>query len=377
MKDIREKIDQIKKQKRKVCIFGAGKMGTGFWYSMLQELQIGVDYFCDNDSKKWGEEIKDGIKCISPEELAKKKECACFVLAGIFKMNIIREQLYDMGMEMVIVFSDLYMLAEVTDIFYNTSFTYDESIYRKRLEILEKGKEKGKRIENPRNKKIAVYTCVTGNYDEAIEPEYVSENCDYYFISDEKPKELEIYKWIAASDVVPDWVTDNVRRNRYCKINGCMLFEDYPYSIYIDGSLKIIKNIDDYIGKIGMSGIAMHPHLLYPNMGVYQEGIQCVACQLDDENLIRWQMENYRKENMPENFGMFECGVIVRDHGNKICQEIMQRWWKEVFTRSYRDQLSFTYCLWKSGMRADAVGTIGKGRLSGVEEEIITIYHHH
>ncbi len=377
MKDIREIMNQIKTQKRTVCIFGAGKMGTGFWYDMLHKLRIKVDYFCDNDPEKWGKEIKDGIKCISPEELIKKEECVCFVLVGIFKMNIVKEQLYDLGVNRVITFSDLYMLDEVTDIFYNEPFLYDECKYRERLEIFEKGEDKEVKIVNKKNKKIAVYTCITGDYDAVVEPVTVSENCDYYLISDKKPEKLGVYQWIETSEIVPEWVTDHIRRNRYCKINGAKLFKDYKYSIYLDGGLRIIRDVDHYIDKIGNSGIALRPHLLYPKMGVYQEGIQCVSCQLDDEALIRWQIEAYRKENMPPNYGMFECGVIVRDHANKKCQEIMQRWWKEVFTRSYRDQLSFTYCLWKSGMRAADVGVIGKGRLSKVEEEIITVHHHH
>lgn len=377
MENIREKIDRIKARKMEICIFGAGKMGTGFWYDMLGELQIKPGYFCDNDPGKWGREIRDGILCISPGELAEKKDCACFVLIGVFKINIIKKQLFDMGMETVVVFSDLYMLDEVKQIFYSRPFAYDDRIYREKLEILEQGDEKEIEVLNPENKKIAVYTCITGNYEEILEPEVVSDQCNYFVISDEKPKKTKVYRWIATKDVVPDWVEDHVRRNRYCKINGEKIFKNYRYSFYIDGSDKIVGDIAHYVTQTGRSGIALRPHLLYPDLDVYTEAIQCISCHLDDENLIRWQIEAYRKENMPEKFGMFECNVIIREHGNKFCQEIMKKWWKEVFTRSCRDQLSFTYCLWKSGMCADDVGTIGKGRLDGGTKGIITINHHH
>ncbi len=377
MESIRDKIDRIKARKMKVCIFGAGKMGTGFWYDMLKNLQIEPRYFCDNDPDKWGKEVKDGIRCISPGELTEKENCACFILIGIFKINTIKKQLYDMGIETVVTFSDLYMLDEVHRIFYSQPYLYDEGLYRKRLEILEQGDERKIEIWNPNNKKIAVYTCITGNYEEVLEPKVISDECDYFVISDEKPKGTKIYQWIATKDVVPDWVEDHVRRNRYCKINGGKIFKNYRYSIYIDGSDRIIGDIGQYADRTGKCGIALRPHLLYPDLDVYTEAIQCVSCHLDEEDLIRWQIESYRKENMPANFGMFECGFIVRDHRNKLCQEIMERWWKEVFTRSSRDQLSFTYCLWKSGMCACDVGIIGKGRLDGGVQGVTTVHYHH
>ena len=112
-----------------------------------------------------------------------------------------------MGMETVVVFSDLYMLDEVKQIFYSRPFVYDEREYWKKLEILEQGNEKEIEVLNPENKKIAVYTCITGNYEEILEPEVVSDQCDYFVISDEKPKNTKIYRWIATKDVVPDWVS--------------------------------------------------------------------------------------------------------------------------------------------------------------------------
>ncbi len=77
MESIRDKIDRIKARKMKVCIFGAGKMGTGFWYDMLKNLQIEPRYFCDNDPDKWGKEVKDGIRCISPGELTEIGRASC------------------------------------------------------------------------------------------------------------------------------------------------------------------------------------------------------------------------------------------------------------------------------------------------------------
>lgn len=78
----------------------------------------------------------------------------------------------------------------------------------------------------------------------------------------------------------------------------------------------------------------------------------------DEENTIRWQMSQYKRERMPVGYGQFACNVIVRENNNSICCSVMSDWWQEVFTRSYRDQLSFMYCLWKRGLGLEDVGCL-------------------
>ena len=38
---------------KKICVFGAGS-GGGAVYATYSKLGIKIDYYCDNDSKKWG-----------------------------------------------------------------------------------------------------------------------------------------------------------------------------------------------------------------------------------------------------------------------------------------------------------------------------------
>ena len=39
-----------------------------------------------------------------------------------------------------------------------------------------------------------------------------------------------------------------------------VLFEDYNYSIYIDGNIKVIGDLTAYINLISKAGIAVHRH---------------------------------------------------------------------------------------------------------------------
>ena len=74
---------------------------------------------------------------------------------------------------------------------------------------------------------------------------------------------------------------------------------------------------------------------------------------------IRNQMCKYRQEGMPREYGEFECGILVRENKNILCKTIMHDWWREVYVHSYRDQLSFTYSLWKNGVKSSKIGKLG------------------
>ena len=61
---------------------------------------------------------------------------------------------------------------------------------------------------------------------------------------------------------------------------------------------------------------------------------------------------------MPEDFGVFLCGVLIREHNNPVCVKLMEDWWKELEEGSRRDQISFPYVLWKNGYVKEDVFTI-------------------
>lgn len=61
----------------------------------------------------------------------------------------------------------------------------------------------------------------------------------------------------------------------------------------------------------------------------------------------------------PRHFGLFETNVIIRFHNDPKCKAVMDTWWNEIETRTKRDQLSFTYSLWKNGLISDYVMSLG------------------
>lgn len=74
---------------KNICIFGAGNLGRAM-AAEFEANNIRVDFFCDNDEKKWGEKIENLI-CISPLELEKIKEETIVIICTRYYKEIKKE----------------------------------------------------------------------------------------------------------------------------------------------------------------------------------------------------------------------------------------------------------------------------------------------
>ena len=110
--DISEKILLLKKYIQKIsndkadklCIFCAGEYGTRLYHELKSRL-INVDYFSDNNSKKWGY-LFENIYCISPKELERDKEHTLVIVATRTPDGIVN-QLLSNGFPYVITKQEL------------------------------------------------------------------------------------------------------------------------------------------------------------------------------------------------------------------------------------------------------------------------------
>lgn len=323
---VNELLKLAQEKQFETCIWGAGKVGTQFGLRMLKERGISIDYYCDNNSKLWGKEIVDGIKCISIEEL-KDRDIICFVMVSIHLLEIVCKQVTEMGIKKIVSYSDLCEL-EIKEYFpFQT------------------------------RKQIAIYTCIVGDYDKLRDPIYVSDNCDYFVISDKKP-ETKVYKYININDFLPEYIEDNTKKNRYCKINAHRIFPQYKYSIYFDGNITLKSDLESKIMDLPKTRIITLSKNFWDC--AYIEAMNAIEQYRDYKEVIMRQVEKYWLEGMPLKFGSVFCGVLIREHNNPICKKIMEDWWKEVEQYSKKDQIAFPYVLWKDGYSIEDVGIISE-----------------
>ena len=210
-------------------------------------------------------------------------------------------------------------------------------------------------------KKIVVYTCITGDYDNILDPLIEEKSCDYIlFTNNSFNNRNEGYKIVNIPDNIKEKKLNNILLNRYIKMHPHELFENkYDYSIYIDGNIRCISNISSFINELNDNvGFAMHNHCC--RNCIYNESKSLKLLGKGNNKYLDKQITKYEKENFPHNYGMLEANVIVTDLHSNNSKKIFLEWWKEfISSNSLRDQISLPYVLWKNNILVKDVASLG------------------
>lgn len=227
----------------------------------------------------------------------------------------------------------------------------DRMLMRKNNEFVETKNEY-------KNLKLVVYTVVSGKYDTIKKPIYIDKNIDYYIFTDQTLPVDSPWKKLTFEDINLENLTP-LEQARYVKTHPQEFFSDYDYSMFIDGNIKITCDIKPlfYSLKDSKSIIAIHRHQCRDC--VYEEARVVFAQGRAKLKDICRQMRYYNKEGFPKKYGLFETNVIIRQHNNPECIKIMEQWWEQMKYFTKRDQLSFTYVLWKNNISCSDIFSLG------------------
>jgi len=129
---------------------------------------------------------------------------------------------------------------------------------------------------------------------------------------------------------------------RKVKILPHLFLPPHDRSIWIDGHLQ-----PQDLTVFERSGFWLMKHPVRDC--VYQEAQECVMLRKDNPATIHEQVNRYRLEGYPAHNGLCATGVLIRDN-NPEYYHFLDMWWHQVRTGSVRDQLSFNYCAWRTGL---------------------------
>lgn len=195
--------------------------------------------------------------------------------------------------------------------------------------------------------KKVVYTAITGAYDQLIDPRVITPDFEYICFTNNKNLISRAWKIIHVEE--PD--LDNVRFARKIKILFHKYLQNADFSIWVDGNFTINCDLNKFLScyyKGGDFATFEHPD----RNCFYEEAKACIRLKKDNANLINKQVAQYQSEGFPKDFGMISSGLMIRKHDNLDIQNFMELWFDQVLHRSRRDQLSFTYTLWKHPIHA-------------------------
>jgi hypothetical protein len=197
-----------------------------------------------------------------------------------------------------------------------------------------------------------ICTAVTGGYDYAIDSLKI-DGCDYIYFTDGKADYSYPSPWNVV--LLGDEHLDNRRRSKRPKLNphSIPILNNYKYMIWIDGDMGIINpNFVSEIFSYMNNGFVASPHF---------DGRKCAygEATIRPEKYAKEPLDEqcafYISEGFPTEYGLYECGVSARDLSNPKVKELGELWHNQNLTWSYQDQVSFPYCLWKTGLEPDVL----------------------
>lgn len=229
-------------------------------------------------------------------------------------------------------------------------------------------KFKFKRRKNKKKNYKIIYTCITGNYDYLIQHTYVNPTYDYICFTDNK--KLLKSKKIGIWNIKPLKFNklDNIRNARWHKTHPHILFPQYIQSIWCDGNIDILTN--KFFNNIYEKNMDIVTPLHDARQCVYDECNAVVVYNKTTPEEAEKAKEFLESVKMPQNYGLNETNIIYRKHNNSKIINMMDNWWECIENISYRDQLSFSYILWKNNFSPVEI-SIANNKQKAIDYKII------
>lgn len=193
--------------------------------------------------------------------------------------------------------------------------------------------------------KIALVTSILGHYDILKDISHFN-GFDAYCFTDQHFDNS--FGW----NVVPinkkySTIDERVRLCREIKIRIFDYLPNYDIWIWSDSSLTWKVNPLETIQYLGNSSLATFKY--NKRECIYEEAEACIQRGKDREEVILNHMSRYEQEYYPKKYGLVETTLVVRKNDLNTIR-FCNLWWSELESGSRRDQLSFNYVSWKTGI---------------------------
>ena len=191
--------------------------------------------------------------------------------------------------------------------------------------------------------KIAVFTAVITDF-EHLGTQLFEDGVDYLYFTDGTSKPVEDKWQIVTLDkfnhIHPRRVSKFVKHVPHMFPE----LQKYKYTIWIDGDMQIIKpNFVEQIMCFLDEGLLLSPHFDQRHCAYGEATIRPPKYQTEPMDA---QVDYYRQRGFPEDWGLYETGVMARDMTDPIVKELGMRWFIQNMIFSYQDQVSLPFCLW-------------------------------
>lgn len=197
---------------------------------------------------------------------------------------------------------------------------------------------------------IALYTALFGGRDDLRNFDYSRLGHPVYCFVDRDHPPVRGVSFVK----IPALLQCPTRSARMLKLLPHLLFSGAQYTIWFDGNFEFReldpeKLIKTHLAKADLASFA-HPE----RNCAYQEIDACRDLGRDDPKILEQQRQYYMKAGLPKEIGLISSGFLIRRHTPEL-QEFCNAWWQQLVQHSRRDQISFSYLLWKMKFSYQAI----------------------
>ena len=154
---------------------------------------------------------------------------------------------------------------------------------------------------------------------------------------------------------VEDEKYNNHQLSRKIKMLGTdYINNNYDISVWQDASVIWDKKPSLFVKEyLKNNSFASFKHAF--RKCIYEEAAEIIRSRKESKEVAIKHMKFLRKEKFPENMGLYEMTIFVKKHNDPKVKETMELWFKTYLEHSKRDQLSFMYSVWKTGLKIDDI----------------------
>ena len=194
---------------------------------------------------------------------------------------------------------------------------------------------------------IVCYTCITNSYDSLKQPSILNSGIDFICFTDSMTASQN-GAW--RMRLIPNDLQflDDIKKQRIVKICPHRYLKNYDISIWIDGSIQVIGDLNEFVRQYDLNENPLYTRIHPARDCIYDEADACIKIRKDNKQKIESQVNRYHDAGYPRHIGMVETGIMLRRHNDIRCQMICNEWATELLNNSHRDQLSFNYVCWKN-----------------------------
>ncbi len=191
--------------------------------------------------------------------------------------------------------------------------------------------------------RMVVYTAKIGMPSNRIVPPEKTEDYDFVTIESQNPH-------------------NSRRRSRLFKMLPHLFFPKYDISLWVDSRYQFrLRNLQTLVDKYLKDADWATWEFGWGGVSKYWPMVWKLTKRLPKlEREIREQVYRYKSLGMPQFIPAYHCAFILRRHSR--VRHIGDFWWREYNLGCERDQVSFPFIVWRTGMKITKIPVEEKGR---------------